>query len=253
MDWMFEERDETSRHWWIAGLVGGVVGGLMSYALGAPRSQVIGRTIWRGPRDRRQIALTFDNGPSPKGTEGVLDLLRQEGVTATFFLLGRQVEAYPALARAIVAEGHLIGNHGYTHRNLAWAGPEATANELDRGYRAIESVCGVAPMLFRPPYGTRNFFLPSLISQRGWQMVHWSRSTGDWRRHGARPIDNWVNQVRNGDILLWHDGGPRGSIYPRTVTIAALSQVIPFLRRRGFAFVPVNAFLPGNAYIPVQI
>ena len=249
-DWMLEMReDHPGRYWWLAGLLGGLAGGAVAYALGSPRSTLVGKTTWHGPRDKRQIALTFDNGPSPRGTEEILNLLRHEGVPATFFLLGRQVEQYPSLARAIISEGHLIGNHGYTHRNIGWAGPGATARELDRGYRAIESICGVAPTLYRPPYGIRNFFLPGLLRQRGWEMIHWSRSTGDWRRHGARPIDNWVNRVENGDILLWHDGGPRGAIYPRTVTIAALSQVIPYLRRRGFEFVPVSAFLPSPAGI----
>jgi len=236
-----------SRHpWWLVGLAGGfAVGGFLAYSFASPRSQVVGRTVWRGSRDRRRVALTFDNGPSPKGTEAILDVLRQEGVQATFFLLGRQAEACPDLARAIAAEGHLIGNHGYSHRNLLWLGPGGTARQLDRGYRAIEAACGVGPTLFRPAFGTRNLFLPSLLAERGWQMVHWSRSTGDWRRHGARRIDGWVNRVQGGDILLWHDGGPRGVAYPRTVTIAALSQVIPFLREKGFEFVSVAEFLPG--------
>jgi len=231
------------RHpWWLVGILGGIVGGV-GYALASPRSQLVGRTVWHGPRNRRQIALTFDNGPSPQGTEVVLDILRREKVTATFFLLGRAAEAYPDLARAIVSEGHLVGNHGYRHRNLIWCGPRTTAREIDRGYHAIATVCGVEPTLFRPPYGTRNLFLPGLLERRGWRMVHWSRSAGDWRRHGARRLDAWVHRVRGGDILLWHDGTRYDWVIPRTVTVAALSQVIPYLRRRGFEFVPVSDFV----------
>lgn len=232
------------RHpWWLAAAVGGIAGGVLGYAIGAPHAQLIGRTVWHGPRSRKQVALTFDNGPSPQGTEVILDILRHEHVRATFFLLGAAAERYPDLARAIAQEGHTIGNHGFAHRSLSWLGPEATAREIDRGFHAIATVCDVAPTLFRPPYGMRNLFLPRLLERRGWQMVHWSRSAGDWRQHGARRLDAWVHRVRGGDILLWHDGTRYNRIYPRTVTAAALSQVIPYLRSKGFEFVTVDRFV----------
>lgn len=232
------------RHpWWLAGIVGGLAGGLIGYAVASPRSQLLGRTVWRGPRDRKQVALTFDNGPSPQGTELILDILRREGVPATFFLLGKSVQKYPDLARAIADEGHVIGNHGFTHRSLFWLGPDATAREIDRGFHAIATTCDVLPRLFRPAYGVRNFFLADLLERRGWQMVHWSRSAGDWRQHGARRLDSWIHRVEGGDILLWHDGTRYSRVYPRTVTVAALSQVIPYLRDKGFQFVTVDRFI----------
>ncbi len=229
--------------WWFAGSVGGAIGSLIGYALASPRAQLIGRTMWHGPRSRREIALTFDNGPSPEGTGQILDLLAREDVRATFFMLGASVEKHPDLARAVVEAGHLVGNHGYTHRNLMWARSQATANQLDRGYRAIESTCGVGPRLYRPAFGARSFSMPGLLRKRGWRMVHWTSSAGDWRLNSARNLTSWVPAVRNGDILLWHDGVRRQAMSPRTVTIAALSQVIPFLRNRGFEFVTVEDML----------
>lgn len=229
--------------WWIAGALGGAIGAFLGYALVSPRAQIVGTSIWHGPRNRREIALTFDNGPSPDGTERVLELLRSEGVKATFFLLGRATEAYPHLAQAIVNDGHQIGNHGYTHKNLLWACAKTTAQQLDRGYHAIEAACGVGPTIYRPAYGTRNFFMPKLLRQRGWKLIHWAASAGDWRVHGARKLTGWLPHVRNGDILLWHDGLRHEITTPRTVTIAALSQVIPFLRERGFTFVTVDHLL----------
>ena len=88
--------------WWFAGSVGGAIGSLIGYALASPRAQLIGRTMWHGPRSRREIALTFDNGPSPEGTGQILDLLAREDVRATFFMLGASVEKHPDLARAVV-------------------------------------------------------------------------------------------------------------------------------------------------------
>ena len=85
--------------------------------------------------------------------------------------------------------------------------------------------------------------MPGLLRKRGWRMVHWTSSAGDWRLNSARSLTSWVPAVRNGDILLWHDGVPRQAMSPRTVTIAALSQVIPFLRNRGFEFVTVEDML----------
>lgn len=231
------------RPWWLLSIIAGMAGGALVYAVGSPRAQLLGRTVWHGPRNRRQIALTFDNGPSPRGTEIILDVLRREEITATFFLLGKSAERYPDLARAIAGEGHLIGNHGYSHRNLLWLGPKGTAQEIDRGYHTIATICDISPALFRPPYGVRNLFLPALLERRGWRMVHWSRSAGDWRQHGARRLDSWVNRVQGGDIVLFHDGTRHNRIYPRTVTVAALSQVIPYLRDKGFEFVPVDRFM----------
>ncbi len=236
--------------WWYAGALGGALGAFFGYALASPRSQIIGSSVWHGPRDRREIALTFDNGPSPDGTERILDLLRSENVKATFFVLGRATEAYPHLARAIVNEGHQIGNHGYTHKSLLWAGPSTTAQQLDRGYRAIESACGVGPTIYRPAFGSRNFFMPRLLRQRGWKLVQWAVSSGDWRVHGARKLTNWVRDIRNGDILLWHDGVRSEITTPRTVTVAALSQVIPFLRDRGFSFVTIDQMLGETSQEP---
>lgn len=238
--------------WWLAGAIGGILGSLLGYALASPRAQIFGRTLWHGPRNRREIALTFDNGPSPGGTERILELLRYEGVKATFFVLGRAVETYPDLARAIVDEGHLISNHGYSHRNLLWASKHDTARQMDRCYHAIESICGVVPTLYRPAFGTRNLFMAGLLKQRGWQMVHWSSNAGDWRTHGARKLQRWIPDIENGDILLWHDGTRNATKVPRTVTINALTQVIPFLRDRGFKFVTVDRMLDRARRTPVS-
>jgi peptidoglycan-N-acetylglucosamine deacetylase len=233
----------VKHRWGFAGLLGGVLGSVLGYSLASPRSQIVGRTTWHGPRNRREIALTFDNGPSPEGTPRILDLLEFERVPATFFVLGNAVEEHPDLARQIAQAGHQIGNHGYTHRNLLWAGLNATVQQMNRGYRAIESVCNVQPTLYRPAYGTRNFFMPHLLEMRGWQMVHWSASARDAGVNGTRNLGGWLPQVSGGDILLWHDGPRSAGRDPRRTTIAALSQVIPYLRDRGFKFVTLDQML----------
>src|SRR5258708_1049848 len=116
-----------------------------------------GVLYWHGNTTHRQIALTFDDGPNEPYTSQVLEILRQNHVQATFFLVGENVETYPEAARAIVHDGHVIGNHTYSHRNLIVHSNAAVRREIERGEEAIERVTGQQTHLFRPPYGYKDF------------------------------------------------------------------------------------------------
>src|SRR3954451_23783675 len=129
------------------------------------------------------VALTFDDGPHAQGTPAVLEALAAAGATATFFLVGEQVERRPALAAEIVAAGHGVALHGHRHRNLLRVAPRALAADLARGAAVIEGAAGVATARSRPPAGTSSPAGLRLARRHGWEPTLWSRWGKDWRRH----------------------------------------------------------------------
>src|SRR3954467_9088404 len=132
--------------------------GLAPHAPALARALGIPRTLERP--DDGAIALTFDDGPHPEGTPAVLEILREHGAVATFFLVGRDVERTPTLAAEVAAAGHTIAAHGYRHRNLMRVPPRATADDLDRAAAAIGAATGRAVQFYRPPYG---IFTPAAL------------------------------------------------------------------------------------------
>jgi peptidoglycan/xylan/chitin deacetylase (PgdA/CDA1 family) len=179
------------------------------------------------------VALTFDDGPHPDGTPLVLDAL--EGVQATFFLVGEQVERRPELAARIAAEGHAIGVHCFRHRNLLRLGPRAVRSDLERAAAAIADATGREPMLYRPPYGILNRAAVEEARRRGWRILLWSRQANDWSgRATAQSIaDRITENVEPGDVLLLHDADFYSAAGSWERTAAALPQVLARLRARG--------------------
>lgn len=181
------------------------------------------------------VALTFDDGPHPQGTPAVLDVLAAGGVRATFFLVGEQVERHPALAAEIAAAGHGIALHGHRHRNLMRVAPRTLADDLRRAHTVIAEASGVAPSVYRPPYG---IFTPAgllLARRHGWEPLLWSRWGKDWRRL-AKPatIARRVTAgVVGGDVLLLHDADHYSAKDSWRRTVAALPIVLSELDRRG--------------------
>jgi peptidoglycan/xylan/chitin deacetylase (PgdA/CDA1 family)/LysM repeat protein len=191
------------------------------------------------PTLERTVALTFDDGPLPQNTPQVLDVLRARGVKATFFVTGSNVSAHPELVRRIVAEGHAIGNHTWSHSNLDQLSPAGQAAEMDRTTQAIVTATGIQPCFFRGPYGIhRSASVTSLAWERGMTIADWSHDTRDWET----PSDNSPSfQDRIAEratvpdsahpIVLMHDGGGY-----RQNTVAALDRIISSYVARGFVF-----------------
>jgi peptidoglycan/xylan/chitin deacetylase (PgdA/CDA1 family) len=200
-----------------------------------PRSQVFGPALWRGDPSARVVALTFDDGPHAVFTPAILDILRQHGVKATFFMVGEQVERHPEIARRVVEEGHAVGNHTYTHPDLITEKPAEIGDEIVRTQEAILRATGVRCSLFRPPYGMRTPLVFRQTKRLGLQVVEWTISSQDWRSPGTDKIVKRVlRRVRPGAILLFHDG--RGD---RTETVEALPTIIEALTRRGYSFATI--------------
>ncbi len=197
-----------------------------------------GVIYWHGSFDRKAVALTFDDGPS-EYTQRLLDVLAEHHVHATFFMIGRNVEQYPAIAKAVADAGHVIGNHTYSHPNLNMERETVVGAQLARAEAAIESATGQHPKMFRPPFGDEDRFTLHESRHLGYVAVEWSVSSKDWRMPGVDAIvDNVLEHVHNGAIILLHDGGG-----DRSQTVEAVARLIPELQRRGYELVTVPELL----------
>ncbi len=193
-----------------------------------------------------EVSLTFDDGPDPKWTPLILDLLKAANVKAAFFLVGVNAERYPELVRRIVAEGHEIGNHTYYHPNLGACWPEHIRLELNATQLLLETITGRSTTLFRPPYGadtspsSLSELLPLKIAQDlNYLVVLENIDPQDWARPGTDVIVSRVKQQRrDGNIILLHDGGG-----DRSETVAALPRILDYLTTRGDTVVPLSTLI----------
>ncbi len=188
----------------------------------------------------RTVALTFDDGPDPIYTPHILDVLARYDVKATFFVVGRHVDAYPELIRRIVAAGHAVGSHGYSHTILRGVWPGEIATELRQTDAALWSAAGIRTHLFRHPGGMQGAFLPFVAEAGGWRVVVWSVDPRDYSQPGPGEIARRVlDGAHPGAIVLLHDGSPHGD-QSRQQTVTALPAILEGLRARGYRFVPLG-------------
>lgn len=215
--------------------------------------QSLFKTVVGVETDEPLAALTFDDGPDARWTPLVLDTLARHGALGTFFLLGRNVDAAPDVARRIVAEGHAIGNHSYSHPCLADCRPTDVARELAACQRAIRRATGVSPSLMRPPFGAQVVDTYLTARAMGYEVVHWSASTDDWLGDPAETLaQRVVPALTPGGIVLLHDklepppSGPTAdsiALADRSATIVALDLIISPLMAQGYRFVTVPTLL----------
>lgn len=180
----------------------------VAWATFTPNARLFGKVVGIGSTAEPMVAITFDDGPSPEWTPGVLDALRDADARATFFALGRQVRAHPDIARRIVDEGHELASHGDDHSLLVFAGPRAIVHQFRAAESALtNAVDGRATKLFRAPHGFRNPFVSAIAGQEGYRMVGWHGAVFDTARPGVEAIvARCRNVLRPGAILLLHDG-----------------------------------------------
>lgn len=225
-------------------VIGGAIAtaGLAAHGTFYRNSFVFGRALGRLPTHDRVVALTFDDGPNPDATPRILDALGAAGVHATFFVLGRHAERWPALVRRVRDEGHAIGNHGYFHRKLHFKGPRYVRNDLWRGSDAIADAAGLRPALFRAPHGFRSPWVNAIAASMGERVIGWSLGVWDSDRPGADVIaQRTVAGARPGSILLLHDGDGYDPAGDRLQTAAAIPRIATELAGRGYRFVTVPA------------
>jgi peptidoglycan/xylan/chitin deacetylase (PgdA/CDA1 family) len=215
------------------------------YGAQVPTAQLYGPTLHRFPAARGRLALTFDDGPNPRETPRLLDLLDAFDAKATFFLIGRWASREPELVREIAARGHAIGNHTYSHPTMPLHGARMLREDLARCRWAVErtgvrlSEVGGA-MLMRPPYGRRRPGTLRVLAEEGYVPVTWSVTAYDWRGWETRGrIARRCVGAQDGDLILLHDGSDRDPEHDRSRSLAAARTALEHHTERGARFVTV--------------
>lgn len=230
----------------------------------SPENQLLGKTVVSGPADEKVVALTYDDGPNPPYTDRILDVLRREHVHATFFVVGRAVEAYPQLVLRETREGNAVGNHSWDHVHLIMLSRNGVRDSLERTDAAIFQATGHHTNIMRPPFGARDWIVLSEVQKLGYTPIMWSVPLpGDWEDPPPSVIARRVlPQVKDGSIIVLHDGN-RGilcakanfapQICNRESDIEATRLIVEALKHEGFHFVTIPELLQLRAiHTPVR-
>lgn len=181
----------------------------------------------------KKIALTFDDGPNAEYTELLLDGLEERGVSATFFLLGKEVERFPDIVEKIHEKGHLIGTHSYEHVNLKNLSDEAAIEQVDKTNTAIYNIIGEYPEFIRPPYGS---WKSNLDYETNMIEVLWDIDPLDWKTNNANAVaKRVVDKVQEDDIILMHDASKS--------SVEAALEIVDELKEEGYVFVTVDEII----------
>jgi peptidoglycan/xylan/chitin deacetylase (PgdA/CDA1 family) len=213
------------------------------YATMAPTSQLYGRTVTHGS-DPGQMALTFDDGPNDPHTMHLLDVLARHNAKATFFLIGSYVRQRPEIARAVLAAGHEIGNHTYSHPNLVLVSGRRLRQELDDCRKALQDALGTKITLFRPPFGGRRPSVLRTARAVGLSPIMWSITGYDWNAKSPEVIvDKVGRQVDSrrkpqAEVILLHDGSHLAFGTDRSHTVEATQRLLQ--RYAGKEFVSIS-------------
>ncbi|WGV28655.1 polysaccharide deacetylase family protein [Halotia branconii] len=209
----------------------------LSYAV-APRFQGVTINSAKLSQGQKVIALTFDDGPWPESTAQVLNILKENNIKGTFFVVGQNVKNYPDLIKRVIAEGHAIGNHTW-HHWYHYMNQQAAAYEVDHTTDLIYKTTGVKTNLFRPPGGIMHNGVVAYARSSKYAIIMWSSDSLDYSRLNVpKLINNVFRLAKPGGIVLMHDGGGN-----RTKTVQALPEIITGFRKQGYSFVTVPELL----------
>lgn len=191
--------------------------------------------------ERREIALTFDDGPSPEYTDELLDVLQKHHVKASFFVVGSKAEKHPEIILRMHRDGHLIGIHNYVHRSNWLMTPWKVQRDLNKSAAIIQMITGTKPQYYRPPWGMLNLFD---FFHKNYHIILWSLMVGDWRSNGgSRKIEErLLKRVKPGVIIVLHDSGETWGADDDApgYTIQALKKVLRELSHQGYTYKLVN-------------
>jgi peptidoglycan/xylan/chitin deacetylase (PgdA/CDA1 family) len=224
----------------LAGTVVAAGIGAAGYQSMAPTGQWYGRTFIGNSASRKQIALTYDDGPNDPHTLRLLEVLAKHDVRATFFLIGRYVQQRPDIAREVVRSGHVVGNHTFTHPLLIFKGASEIRDELEQCRQSLLEVVGGHSNLFRPPFGGRRPGTLRIAREMGLEPIMWNVTGYDWNAPPAALIERKIsNRVRGGDVILLHDGGHKQMGADRSQTVLATEHLISRCKGEGYEFVTI--------------
>ncbi len=220
----------------------------------SPGNQLFGKTLVSGPKNERVIALTYDDGPNPPYTDAILKVLHDEGVHATFFVVGRAVQAYPSTVRREVNDGNALGNHTWNHGHLVLYDQGTLRRTLERTDAAIFAATGTHTRIMRPPFGSRDWLVLDEVRKLGYIPVMWSVPlANDWEYPPAHVIATRVlRYAGDGAIITLHDGN-RGivcarahvqqRICDRSSDVEATRLIVESLKEQGYRFVTIPELL----------
>ena len=198
-----------------------------------------GKVYCRNISKDKKVALTFDDGPHPRFTKQILDILEEYGVTATFFIIGVNAQNYPDALKMIIDSGCEIGNQTYSHVRIDKMSDDEIETEIQKCEDTLYSLTGQRPRLFRPPEGRVPDNLLSVTQRKGYDVILWIIDTLDWSHN---PSDNICAAVKNnlsgGDIILMHD-----YVSGKNTTCDALRRLIPDMLSKGYVFVTVSELI----------
>ena len=178
------------------------------------------------------VTLTFDDGPHPVYTPQVLEILRKNGIKATFFVMGWAAKKYPDLIKQMVREGHAVAHHTNSHPKLTQIGQKQLRHEIVMPKEAVRDIIGKPPVCVRPPFGMGNDRVKKFIAKQGMVMVPMGFNSFDYERRGVKKLTDWVvKNARSKQVFLLHDG-PKA----RQQTVAALPGIIQGIRQKGLGF-----------------
>jgi len=232
---------------WVSGSAFLAYAGLVTLGVLRPSLEMFGSVFWRGPEVARGVALTFDDGPHPRHTRSVLDVLDQAGAKATFFVIGEKGERHPEILREIVARGHLLGVHGARHdRALAFRSLAQVRADLARATEALTTATGQKPRLYRPPVGQTNPRIARAAEELDLTLVGWSvRARDGIKSDPESVIRRVVPRLRDGAIVLLHDEAEHDDREPAAP--AALPRILEAMRERGLRAVRLDEWMDENA------
>jgi peptidoglycan-N-acetylglucosamine deacetylase len=205
-------------------------------------------TVWAGAATEKAVALTFDDGPSPRYTPQILALLKKYEAHGTFFVMGHKVEQYPWLVQAQLGTGNEVGNHTFSHPRMTKEDQLSRERELERTSLDLDLLgCPQTPRLFRPPYSAYDNRLKAYMAHTRRCLVMWSVDSGDWRGLAAPDIiKNVLTRVRNGAIIIFHDSDEFDRA-DRRPTVEALRTILPGLQAQGYRMVTVSELLANKS------
>jgi peptidoglycan/xylan/chitin deacetylase (PgdA/CDA1 family) len=226
--------------WMILTLLGFVLGG----SAPGPAWGAEPVTVWAGAPAEKAVALTFDDGPSPKFTPQILALLKHYEAHGTFFVIGHKAEQYPWLVRAELKNGDEVGNHSFSHPRMTKEDQLSRERQLERTAVDLDLLgCPRTARLFRPPYSAYNDRLKTYLAHTHRCLVLWSLDSGDWRGLAAPAIvHNVLTRVRNGSIIIFHDSDEYAKA-DRHPTVEALGTILPALKAAGYRMVTVSELI----------
>ncbi len=191
----------------------------------------------------KEIALTFDDGPSLQNTEEILGILKEYGIRATIFVIGENAAADPERIRMIHEAGHEIGNHTYTHAYISKIKPEQLREEIRKTEAVLKEITGEKPNVFRPPGGYYDKASLAVLEEMGYKSILWSLDTRDWSMPKSDTIVSKIEEnAVGGDIILFHDLNDK-----RLPTPEALKRILPYLKENGYEFVTISEMIENEA------